>query len=229
MTEHFVKGFVKAAAAQHNISEELCFELLKQADLGSWLSDRYDDIRSGASHFANNARIPLVGASTGQARDFFSALNPFGSAEGNFSQRMDANAQARNFNQANMFADITRNNVVNGNNERAIQFGNMAQQAGSTLTDPSKINQITGSLNTARNVASGIQNQQNNIKTMKDNELARSQIGLSKPFDLTKTTPNQPLKTPAAPIKSTDVLKAPPSANMRKPLFSLSGNSNIRI
>lgn len=233
MNKHLISGFLKQAA-RYNIPSEAGLELLKQADVTGWLdrflTNTYDDTRAGLSHLSNDAGVG--GFSAGKLRDFFSAANPFGANSPvdyftDFGQRMANNEQGRRFDKAMLFSDIARNSGVNTSLSRANNYGQMAQAEANQLADVGQVNQVASNLNTARNVNKGIQLQTNRIDHQNTVNMNKAQKSLNTPFDLT-----QPVKKPnnaSIKPKPIDPLKEAPSANMRKPLFSMSNTSNVRI
>lgn len=238
MLEHYIKGFIKAAA-QRNITEQECLVMLKQADMNTdWLPSNLTSLtsklRSGLNYATNEAPIWGAGGTTaGDVRDTFSALNPFG-ANGvvdyftNFGGRMDASKQNRNFDTASLKAELARNNMVAGNYEQGNTYAAAAQDYGKSLTDPARINQIGDSLNTARNVNKGLQLQDQRLNRMNQKAMSSAQNRLAKPITFGPQATKQPIKK-ITPPASTNFLKDGPSQSMRKPLFSMSPSSNVKI
>lgn len=142
MNKYFVTGFVKRAQSK-GLTNLHALEILKEAGLGDWLSDRatnfYDAARLGALHVFNND-ITHAGASL--------LGNPFTSDYwNNFGKRFDASEAGFRTDIGNVHTDVANHGAQQGDFDKYKKYSDLAYNDAMHLHDPKSIEGIGSRLN----------------------------------------------------------------------------------
>lgn len=137
MNDSFKQGFLKKAA-EYGIPEDAAMHLLKQADLGGWLHDKWTNTKDNFN---------LLGAQVGDSK-LKHGLMGFGSwIKGNgFDSGYNQSQQLGSANLANAFSRQFQNRIAQGDGTTGFKARNNAIDSMMRVDDPNLKRQLVWSL-----------------------------------------------------------------------------------
>jgi hypothetical protein len=241
MNQNFVTGFVKKAQ-EYGFSEDEAVLMLKNADVGTWLGQRWDDVADTGKLMFNKAmNNPLVHGLTavnplvGEAR----GIGPkgFGDYFTGIGDRYRQSQDVANQNIAGSYNDIFQHSLQQEDMGTANDYMAKAQERIGWVQGPEqKMNLAQTFADSRENYNTGAANkwQADQLALQQKDEMRNkaqgllggglfnptnpsANIGTAKPDPMLKTTPNLSGAQPLAPVKPAVPATPSPSVKVNPP------------